>query len=113
MSCWRFRPMESAGTAWLDLVRYSETNGTSATRLTERWRYRDYVIQAFNQYKPFDRFFSSSLRGPSCRRLRPRRLSRSAITRLGPWDDEPADPKEDRRGSVDDMVSTTSQVFLG
>src|ERR671937_506551 len=33
--------------------------------------------------------------------------------RLGPWDDEPADPKEDRFDQLDDMVNTTSQVFLG
>src|SRR5262249_46050456 len=33
--------------------------------------------------------------------------------RLGPWDDEPADPAEDRFDQLDDMISTTSQVFLG
>src|SRR5207247_6584677 len=33
--------------------------------------------------------------------------------RLGPWDDEPADPKEDRFDQLDDIVSTTAQVFLG
>ena len=33
--------------------------------------------------------------------------------RLGPWDDEPADPQEDRFDQLDDMVSTTAQVYLG
>ena len=33
--------------------------------------------------------------------------------RLGPWDDEPADPETDRFDQLDDIVSTTSQVFLG
>jgi hypothetical protein len=32
---------------------------------------------------------------------------------LGPWDDEPADPAEDRYDQLDDIVSTTAQVFLG
>ena len=33
--------------------------------------------------------------------------------RLGPWDDEPADPKQDRYDQLDDLVNTTSEVFLG
>ena len=33
--------------------------------------------------------------------------------RLGPWDDEPADPKQDRYDQLDDIVNTTSEVFLG
>src|SRR5207248_6123108 len=33
--------------------------------------------------------------------------------RLGPWDDEPADPKEDRFDQLEDIISTTSQAFLG
>src|SRR5262249_60675993 len=37
----------------------------------------------------------------------------TGFPRLGPWDDEPADPKTDRFDQLDDIVSTTSQVFLG
>ena len=37
----------------------------------------------------------------------------TGFNRLGPWDDEPADPEVDRFDQLDDVVSTTSQVFLG
>mgnify|MGYP001581897967 CR=1 FL=1 len=48
---------ERWGRHWLDLVRYAETNGyeRDATKLNV-WRYRDYVIRAFNDDKPYDRF---------------------------------------------------------
>src|SRR5262249_17707401 len=37
----------------------------------------------------------------------------TGFPRLGPWDDEPADPNADRFDQLDDIVATTSQVFLG
>ena len=40
-------------------------------------------------------------------------LVATGFNRLGPWDDEPADPEVDRFDQLDDVVSTTSQVFLG
>jgi hypothetical protein len=101
---------------WLDLVRYAESNGyeRDATK-PFAWRYRDYVIRAFNSDKPFDRFVIEQLAGDE--------LPEGEVTaetqvatgyyRLGPWDDEPADPKQDRFDQLDDIVNTTSEVFLG
>ena len=40
-------------------------------------------------------------------------LSANGFNRLGPWDDEPADPKEDRIDQLDDIVNATSLVFMG
>ena len=40
-------------------------------------------------------------------------LIATGFNRLGPWDDEPADPETDRFDQLDDVVSTTSQAFLG
>ena len=55
---------ERWGRHWLDLVRYAETNGyeRDATK-PHAWRYRDYVIRAFNDDKPFDRFVLEQLAG--------------------------------------------------
>ncbi len=100
---------------WLDLVRFAETNGyeRDATK-PFAWRYRDYVIRAFNQDKPFDRFLTEQLAGdelpdgPTAETL-----VATGFFRLGPWDDEPADPKQDRFDHLDDLVVTTSEVFLG
>ncbi len=42
---------------WLDVARYADSNGFKADETRPNiWRYRDYVIQAFNNDKPYDRF---------------------------------------------------------
>ncbi|PYV39968.1 MAG: hypothetical protein DMG06_21655 [Acidobacteria bacterium] len=99
---------------WLDLVRYAETNGyeRDATK-PHVWRYRDYVIRSLNEDKPFDRFVLEQLAGDELPDANAETLVATGFYRLGPWDDEPADPKADRYDQLDDVVSTTSQVFLG
>jgi hypothetical protein len=99
---------------WLDLVRFAETNGYE--RDAEKpsvWRYRDYVIRAFNDDKPYDRFLLEQLAGDELLDATPETMIATSYCRLGPWDDEPADPKEDRFDQLEDMVSTTSLAFLG
>jgi hypothetical protein len=110
---------------WLDLVRYAETNGYERDGTKPHvWRYRDYVIRAFNEDKPYDQFIREQLAGdelalPSTPTggnpwaSAADALIATGYYRLGPWDDEPADPAEDRFDQLDDMVNTTSQVFLG
>jgi hypothetical protein len=99
---------------WLDVVRYADSNGYE--RDAEKpfvWRYRDYVIEALNKDKPFDRFVMEQLAGDE---LPDRSLETHIATgflRLGHWDDEPADPATDRYDQLDDIVSTTGQAFLG
>ncbi|MGE0001853.1 MAG: PSD1 and planctomycete cytochrome C domain-containing protein [Fimbriimonadaceae bacterium] len=48
---------------WLDLARYADTNGFEADRTRTAWLFRDYVIQAFNENTPFDRFTREQLAG--------------------------------------------------
>ena len=49
---------------WLDVVRFAESEGFEYDRpLPDAWRYRDYVIEAFNRDKPFDRFITEQLAG--------------------------------------------------
>ncbi len=105
---------ERWGRHWLDLVRYAETNGyeRDATK-PHVWRYRDYVIRSLNDDKPFDRFVLEQLAGDELPDANAETLTATGFYRLGPWDDEPADPKEDRYDQLDDILSTTSQVFLG
>ena len=70
---------------WLDTVRFAETEGFEYDRhLPDAWRFRDYVIDAFNQDKPFDRFVTEQIAGDE---LTPtsRTLQAAAIFhRLGP-----------------------------
>jgi hypothetical protein len=105
---------ERWGRHWLDLVRFAETNGYERDGTKPHvWRYRDYVIQAFNSDKPYDRFIMEQLAGDELPDRSTETVIATGYYRLGPWDDEPADPKEDRYEQLEDMVSTTSQVFLG
>lgn len=99
---------------WLDLVRFAETNGyeRDATK-PFAWRYRDYVIRAMNADRPYNRFVIEQLAGDELPDADGDTLLATTFLRLGPWDDEPADPQTDRFDQLDDIVSTTSQVFLG
>jgi hypothetical protein len=99
---------------WLDLVRYAETNGYE--RDAEKpfvWRYRDWVIRAINADLPYDRFVIEQLAGDEVDDADASSIIATGYCRLGPWDDEPADPAQDRFDQLDDIVTTTSQVFLG
>jgi hypothetical protein len=101
---------------WLDLVRYAESNGYERDAAKPfAWRYRDYVIRSFNADKSFDRFVLEQIAGDELPEGNhtPENLVATGYYRLGPWDDEPADPKQDRYDQLDDLVNTTSEVFLG
>jgi len=105
---------ERWGRHWLDLVRYAESNGYERDGAKPSvWRYRDYVIRSFNDDKPYDRFLLEQLAGDELPDANADTMTALGYYRLGPWDDEPADPLEDRFDQLDDIVSTTSQVFLG
>jgi hypothetical protein len=55
---------EKWGRHWLDLVRYADTAGETADfPVPDAWRYRDYVIRAFNDDRPYDRFLQEQLAG--------------------------------------------------
>ncbi|MBX7207815.1 MAG: PSD1 and planctomycete cytochrome C domain-containing protein [Verrucomicrobiaceae bacterium] len=99
---------------WLDVVRYADTNGYE--RDAEKpfvWRYRDYVIEALNKDKPFDRFVIEQIAGDELQDKSLETQIATGFLRLGHWDDEPADPPTDRYDQLDDIVSTTGQAFLG
>jgi len=99
---------------WLDLARYADSNAYERDALKPSvWRYRDYVIDSFNRDKPFDRFVREQIAGDELLDAAADTAIATGFHRLGPWDDEPADPKTDRFDQLDDIVSTTSQVFLG
>jgi mono/diheme cytochrome c family protein len=105
---------EKWGRHWLDLVRYAETHGYERDGpKPEAWRYRDYVIKAFNDDKPYDRFLLEQLAGDELPRANLETLAATGFYRLGIWDDEPADRLQARYEVLDGLVVTTSQVFLG
>ncbi|HKI20102.1 MAG TPA: PSD1 and planctomycete cytochrome C domain-containing protein [Isosphaeraceae bacterium] len=105
---------EAWGRHWLDLVRYGETNGyerDSAKPLA--WRYRDYVIDALNHDKPYDRFVREQIAGDEIAPGAAEPLIATGFYRLGIWDDEPADRALAHYDGLDNVLSTAGQVFLG
>ena len=105
---------EKWGRHWLDLVRYAETNGYERDgNKPQAWRYRDYVINAFNQNKPYDQFILEQLAGDEIESPSAAAITATGFHRLGIWDDEPADRVLARYDYLDDIVRTTTEVFLG
>ena len=99
---------------WLDLARYADSRGYGSDPLRTIWRYRDWVIEAFNQNKPFDEFTIEQLAGdlldkPATEQLLATAFHRNTLTNtLGGTIDE-----EFRVVAVKDRLDTTSQVWMG
>ena len=54
---------EKWASMWMDLARYADTKGYEKDDARTIWKYRDYVISAFNQNKPYDQFLKEQLAG--------------------------------------------------
>ncbi|MBX3731174.1 MAG: PSD1 domain-containing protein [Verrucomicrobiae bacterium] len=98
---------------WLDVIRFAESNGfeTNRERL-QAWRFRDYVIQSFNEDKPYDQFVREQIAGDA--------LGADVATGFlvgGPVDivksPDPRLTAQQRADELDDMVATTGTTFLG
>ena len=99
---------------WLDVVRYADTNSFERDGLKPNaWRFRDYVIDAFNQDKPYDQFVKEQVAGDELEPVTADGITATGFYRLGIWDDEPADRMQAHMDQFDDMVTTTGQAFLG
>jgi len=98
---------------WLDVVRFAESQGFEKNRPRERaWPYRDYVIRAFNDDKPYDQFIREQLAGDA--------LGADEGTGFlvgGAYDEvkspDPVLTAQQRADELHDIVSTTGSTFLG
>lgn len=105
---------EKWGRHWLDLVRYAESQGFERdTNKPFVWRYRDYVIQSFNQDKPYDQFLTEQLAGDEIPQPTADSLIATGYHRLMQWDDEPADRLQHMYDVIDDNVRITTETMLG
>ena len=99
---------------WLDVSRYADTNGYHHDNYRSMWPWRDYVIESFNENKPFDRFVAEQLAGD----LLPDRDEETVIAtgfgRLHPISDEGgAIEAEYLTEYAADRVETVSTALLG
>ena len=129
---------EHWGRHWLDVTRYADTGGMSNDfERSNMWRYRDYVIRAFNDDKPYNEFVIEQIAGDELadQSVRERTdgdlktvhktqlegdyteqeaewLVATGFLRLGPWDNAMVDTDEARQMYLDDLVNITGQTFL-
>ncbi len=106
---------------WLDLARYADTAGYEGDPdLPNAWRYRDYVIDAFNSDKPYDQFVREQLAGDELKQImgagslpvpKPEYVVAMTFLRLAPFTEPRGD--ETRHEMLSEMTSTVGSVFLG
>ena len=108
---------ERWGRHWLDVARYAESVTLRGFVFKEAWRYRDYVIDAFNADVPFDRFIREQIAGdllPSTDGTdRARQLTATTFLALGNTNLEEQDKKQLRMDVVDEQLDVITKGFLG
>ncbi len=109
---------ERWGRHWLDVARYSDSTGGGRSALFgTSWRYRNYVIDAFNQDLPYDEFIVEQIAGDlltsSDPNVRRRQLTATAFLAMGPTNYELQDKKQLRMDVVDEQIDTIGRAFLG
>jgi mono/diheme cytochrome c family protein len=111
---------------WMDVVRYSDSSGfANDWERPNAWRYRDYVVRAFNQDKPFDEFTIEQIAGDELAESAEQRgepltesektelLIAAGFLRMGPWEHTGMSvAKVTRQLFLDDITDTVGQVFL-
>ena len=104
---------ERWGRRWLDLARYADSDGynTDGTR-PNMWRYRDYVIAAFNQDKPYDRFVKEQLAGDELWPNDQEALIATGFLRGYPDEINARDLNLKKQEIAVDVTNTTGSVFL-
>ena len=110
---------ERWGQHWLDVARYADTGGYSNDyERSNAWRYRDYVIRAFNEDKPYNEFVIEQIAGDELWEQQPEGNRNSALLvatsflRMGPWDPAMVKVPEARQIFLDDVVNSVGQSLL-
>ncbi len=111
---------ERWGRYWLDLARYADTNGADENiAYAHAWRYRDYVVKAFNDDKPYDRFVQEQLAGDllpadeASVQERHDNLTATGFLVLGPKMLAEQDKEKLVMDLVDEQIDTIGQTLLG
>lgn len=105
---------EKRASYWLDLARFGDTNGYQDDGTRSMWAYRDYVIRAFNDNRPFDQFTLENIAGDLLEGSTREQKIASGFNRNHRFNEEGgADPDEFRVAYSIDRVNTTATTWLG
>lgn len=101
---------------WLDIAHYADTHGFERDQKRENaWRYRDWLIRAFNSDMPYDRFLTDQLAGDFLRPNDPEAVTATGFLAAGPWDfvgqAETPSPVLKRLARADDLDDMITQVM--
>jgi len=108
---------ERWGRHWLDVARYAESSGKETDfAYPQAWRYRDYVIKAFNEDKPFDQFIREQIAGDlleaADEKERAELLIATGFLAIGPKSHIEKNPLQFEMDVVDEQIDAVSQAFL-
>ena len=106
---------------WMDLMRYAESRGhESDFAIANAWQYRDYLVRAFNEDVPYDRFLQEHLAGDLLQppRLRPGTDHNESVLGtgwafLGEEVHSPVDIRQDECDRIDNKIDVFTKSFLG
>jgi hypothetical protein len=99
---------------WLDLARCADSAGYGSDPLRTIWRYRDWVIDAFNRDLPYDQFTIEQIAGDLLPNPTPEQRMATAFHRNSMTNTEGGTDREEFRvAAVKDRVDTTFQVWMG
>ena len=106
------------GRHWLDVARYADSNGFDENVAHgNAWRYRDYVVSAFNRDKSFDRFLTEQLAGDLLpfqgEAQQHDQLTATGFLSIGPKVLAETDEAKMRMDIIDEQLDTTGRAFLG
>lgn len=109
---------ERWGRHWLDVVRYADSVGRNWNApFTYAWRYRNYVIEAFNNDKPYDRFLTEQLAGdllPGTDLTATReQITATGFLALGSMNIVEPEGESLMMDRIDEQIDVTSRAFLG
>lgn len=106
---------EHWGRHWLDVVRYADSGGFETdARYPNAWQYRDYVIRAFHEDMPLDRFIQQQIAGDELWPDDPQALIATALYCVGPVQEDSAMVEMQLENEwLTDAVDTTGAAFLG
>jgi len=99
---------------WLDLARYADSEGFKSDETRPNiWRYRDYVVDSFNQDKPYDRFIKEQIAGDELYPEDPGALVATGFNRHFPDESNARQLMQRRQEILNDITDTVGSVFLG
>ncbi len=99
---------------WLDLARYADTGGYQRDEARSNWKWRDWVIDAYNKNMPFDQFTIEQLAGDLLPNPTLDQKIATGFNRNHPTNSEAGEEEDEYRSAyVIDRVNTTSTVFMG